>query len=47
MNLRMLLPITVVLNLWVLTPRGAIYQIPCISDIYIMIQNSSKITVME
>jgi hypothetical protein len=29
-----------VLNLWVTTPKGVTYQMPYISDIYIMIQNS-------
>ena len=37
----------VVLNLWVMTPLGVSDQISCILDIYIMIHNSSKITVMK
>ena len=36
----------VVLNLGVATPLGVTYQIFCISDIYIVIHNSSKIIVM-
>ena len=36
-----------VLNLLVVTPLGVTYQISCISDIYITIHNSSKITVMK
>ena len=43
-----------VLKLWVMTPvelhdilTGVPYQISCISDIYIMIHNSNKITVMK
>ena len=36
-----------VLNPWVATPLGYVYQIFCISDIYTMIHKSSKITVMK
>ena len=36
-----------VLNLWVVIPLGATYKIDCIADIYIMIHNSSKFTVMK
>lgn len=32
-----------VLNLWVMSLTGDAYQIPCIADVYIMIQNSSKV----
>ena len=39
-------PTAAVLNLCVPTPLGVAYLIPCI-DIYIMIHNSSKLTVME
>jgi hypothetical protein len=40
---------TVVLNLWVAQPLQdcVIRQISCLSDIYVMIHNSSKITVMK
>lgn len=38
---------TMVLNLLVETPRGVKYQIFCISDIYITIQDSSKIITMK
>lgn len=40
-------PRAVVLNLWVPTSLGVKYQVYCIPDIYIMIQNSSKITAMR
>ena len=36
-----------VLNLWAATFTGVTYQTFCISDIYIMIHNSSKIIVMK
>jgi hypothetical protein len=35
-----------VLNLWISTPTGVTYQMSCITDIYITIPNSSKLTVM-
>ena len=38
---------TVVTKLQVMIPLGEAYQIFCISDIYIMIHNSSKTTVMK
>jgi hypothetical protein len=38
---------TVVLNLWVSTHLGVAHQISCISDIYINIHNSNKITVIK
>jgi hypothetical protein len=38
---------SVVLSVWVSIPFGVTYQISCISDIYIMIQSSNKITVNE
>ena len=38
---------TVVLNLWVGTPLRVACQISCVSDIYIMIHNSSKIDSCE
>ena len=38
---------TVVLDLWVTTPFGVPYQISYVSDIYLMIHNSSTITVMK
>jgi hypothetical protein len=38
---------TVVLNMWVVTPLEVAYQISYISNIYIIIYNSSKITVMK
>ena len=41
------LPEPGVLNLWVTTFTGAAYQVSCMSDIYIMIHTSSKITVMK
>lgn len=41
------LSITVVLDPWVFTPLGVASQIPCISDIYIKIHNSRKITVVK
>lgn len=37
----------VVFNLCVMTPLGVTYQIPCISDIYIMSHSNSKFTVMK
>lgn len=36
-----------VLNLWAETSLRVVYQIPCLSDIYIMVRDSSKITVMN
>lgn len=36
-----------VLNLWVETPWGVVYQISCISGIYIVIHNGSKMTVVK
>ena len=33
----------VIVNLWVETPLGVAYQISCISDIYIIIDNSKKL----
>lgn len=39
--------ITVVLNWWAMTPHKVAYQISCISNFYIMIYNSNKITVMK
>jgi hypothetical protein len=39
--------IAVFLNLWVMIPLGVKYQISCISGVYIMIHNSSKITGMK
>jgi hypothetical protein len=39
--------VTMILSLWVDTSIGVTYQISCISDIYITIHNSSKITVMK
>jgi hypothetical protein len=35
------------LNLWFATPLGVAYQISCVSNIYITLNNSSKITVMK
>lgn len=35
-----------VLNLWVEMLFGVTYQVSCVSDIYIMKHNSSKITAM-
>lgn len=37
----------VVLNLWVVSPLEVTYQISCIADIYIMVQYSSKMTLMK
>jgi hypothetical protein len=37
----------VVLNLWVSTQTGVTYQISCISGIYIVIHNGSKMTVVK
>lgn len=34
----------VVLNIWVVTPTGIIYQIVCLSDTYTLIHPSSKIS---
>jgi hypothetical protein len=34
-------------NLWVMTPLGVAYQISYISDIYVMIHSSCKITVVK
>lgn len=46
--------IAMVINLWVTTPlradplcEGVTHQIPCISDIYIMINNRSKIIIVK
>jgi hypothetical protein len=36
-----------VLNLWASTPLGVTYKLSGMSDIYIMIYESSKITVMK
>jgi hypothetical protein len=36
-----------VFNLWVTSPLGIAYQISCISDIYIIIYKSRRITVMK
>lgn len=40
-------PRGVVLHLWDMTPLGITNQIPCKSDIYTIIHNGSKVTVME
>ena len=45
---RIHMPRIVVFNMWVSIPfTGFAYQISCISDIYNMIHNSSKIIVMK
>lgn len=36
-----------ILNLWVVAPSGVMCQEACISDIYIIIDNSGEITVMK
>lgn len=36
-----------VLNLWVSTPLGVTYQLSCTPDIYIMVHNRGKITVLK
>ena len=41
------LPRPMVLNLWASTPLGVTYKLSGMSDIYIMIYKSSKITVMK
>ena len=38
---------SVLLNQWVMIPLWVPYQIFCISDIYIIIHNNSKITVIK